>query len=40
MLELPRMDDTAWGANLPNSPVLGGSEDPEPISEFIALAGK
>ena len=40
MFEVPRMDDAAWGANLPNSPVLGGSEDPEPISEFIVPVGE
>jgi hypothetical protein len=40
MFELPRMDVAAWGENLPNSPVLGGSEDPEPISEFIVPVGK
>jgi hypothetical protein len=40
MFELPRMDDAAWSANLPNSPVLGGSEDPKPISEFIVFVGK
>jgi hypothetical protein len=40
MFEVPRMDDAAWGENLPNSPVLGGAEDPEPISEFIVPVGK
>ena len=40
MFEVPRIDDSAWGANLPNSPVLGGSEDLEPTSEFIVPVGK
>jgi hypothetical protein len=40
MFEVPRMPDAAWGENLPNSPVLGGAEDPEPISEFIVPVGK
>jgi hypothetical protein len=40
MFEVPRIDDAAWGANLPNSPVLGGAEDPEPFSEFIVPVGK
>jgi hypothetical protein len=40
MFEIPRIDDAAWGANLPNSPVLGGAEDPEPFSEFIVPVGR
>jgi hypothetical protein len=40
MFEVPRMPDAAWGENLPNSPVLGGAEDPEPISEFIVPVGQ
>lgn len=40
MFEVPRMDDAAWGENLPNSPVVGGAEAPEPISEFIVPVGK
>jgi hypothetical protein len=40
MFEVPRMPDAAWGENLPNSPVLGGAGDPEPLSEFIVPVGK
>jgi hypothetical protein len=40
MFEVPRIDDAAWGANLPNSPVLGDAEDPESFSEFIIPVGK
>jgi hypothetical protein len=40
MFEVPRIDDAAWGANLPNSPVMGGAQAPEPISEFIVPVGK
>ena len=40
MFEVPRIDDAAWGANLANSPVLGGAADPEPLSEFIVPVGK
>jgi hypothetical protein len=40
MFEVPRMDDAAWGENLPNSPVIGGPGDPEPLSEFIVPVGK
>jgi len=40
MFEVPRIDDAAWGANLPNSPVMGGTEAPEPFSEFIVPVGK
>ena len=37
---LPK-DAETWGANLPNSPVLGGSpRDPEPISIFIVPVDK
>lgn len=38
--EVPRIDDAAWGANLPNSPVMGGAQAPEPFSEFIVPVGK
>jgi hypothetical protein len=40
MFEVPRMDDAAWGENLPNSPVVGGAGNPEPLSEFIVPVGK
>jgi len=40
MFEVPRIEEAAWGANLPNSPVLGGPGDPEPSSEFIVPVGK
>jgi hypothetical protein len=40
MFEVPRMDDAAWGENLPNSPVVGGAANPEPLSEFIVPVGK
>jgi hypothetical protein len=40
MFEVPRIDDAAWGANLPGSPVIGGTEAPEPLSEFIVPVGK
>ena len=40
MFEVPRIDDAAWGANLPNSPVMGGAQAPEPFSEFIVPVGK
>jgi hypothetical protein len=41
MFEVPRMDGAAWGADLPDSPVLAGSPDgPEPMTEFIVAVGK
>ena len=41
MFEFPRIDDAAWGANLPNSPIIGGSpRDPEPISIFTVPVDK
>jgi len=41
MFYVPPKDAETWGANLPNSPVSGGSpRDPEPISIFIVTVGK
>jgi hypothetical protein len=40
MFYVPAKDAKTWGANLPNSPVLGGAADPEPISFFIVPVGK
>jgi hypothetical protein len=41
MFEVPRIDSAAWGAGLPDSPVLGGAPDgPEPMTEFIVPVGK
>jgi len=40
MFYVPLKDAETWGANLPNSPVSGGSRDPEPISIFIVPVGK
>ena len=31
IFEVPRIDDTAWDANLPNTPVLGGAEEPRTL---------
>jgi hypothetical protein len=41
MFYVPPKDAETWGANLPNSPVLGGSpRDPEPISIFLVTVDK
>ena len=35
MFFLPRMDITAWGANVPGSPVMGGASATEPWTVFL-----
>jgi hypothetical protein len=41
MFEVPRIDSAAWGADVPDSPVMGGTTDgPEPMTEFIVAVGK
>ena len=35
MFFLPRIRDADWGANLPGSPVMGGSDDIEPYTIFF-----
>jgi hypothetical protein len=41
MFYAPAKDANTWGANLPDSPVIGGAaRDPEPISIFIVPVSK
>jgi hypothetical protein len=41
MFEFPRMDGAALGADVPNSPVMVGTQDgPEPMTEMIVPVGK
>lgn len=44
MFELPRMDGAVFGADLPNSPVIIGTQDahdvPEPMTEMIVPVAK
>ena len=41
MFYVPPKDAETWGANLPNSPIIGGSpRDPEPISIFFVTVDK
>jgi hypothetical protein len=41
MFEVPHIDGAAWGADLPDSPVMGGGPDgPEPMTEFIVAVAK
>jgi hypothetical protein len=42
MFEVPRIDSAAWGADVPDSPVMGGAapDSPEPMAEFIVVVGK
>jgi hypothetical protein len=44
MFEFPRMEASAFGADVPNSPVLVGTQDvqdlPEPMTETIIPVGK
>lgn len=35
MFYVPRAVAATWGANLPNSPVLAGDSDPEPVTTFF-----
>jgi hypothetical protein len=35
MFFYPRIDNSAWGANLPGSPVLADEADPEPVTVFF-----
>lgn len=42
MFEVPRVDGAAVGADVPNSPLIVGSQDdtPEPMTEMIVPVGK
>lgn len=40
MFYIPRIDPSAWGANLPGSPVFGASSDIEPVTTFFVPVSK